>query len=236
MPEITTPHQPGDKRRQAKYTMTEEDFERLLSVLDPNRETAAEKYLALKKRLLPIFYGQKDPEAWVDETIDRYAKKLRNHAAGEFSPKELKQIGEQVGEEARALVRSEIISKVRQAGPYCIGIAKNIKLELHKRPPEDSLDEPDTLADRVAPEMQSDLADCYYKCLRGLEESKRELVINYVDGEGTTRSKNREQLAGTKPDDSAEEKRRKGDRLRKEVSRLKTHLKKCTENCLKGKR
>jgi DNA-directed RNA polymerase specialized sigma24 family protein len=67
-------------------TLTQPQFDALLSWLDPDREQAAPKYEAIRKRLVRLFTnrGSLDAEGLADETIDRVARKLTD-LAGTYS-------------------------------------------------------------------------------------------------------------------------------------------------------
>ena len=58
--------------------LTQECFEQLLNFIGPNREEAAEKYEAIRTRLIHIFNYRRcsDPEDLADLTFDRVCEKL----------------------------------------------------------------------------------------------------------------------------------------------------------------
>ncbi len=91
------------------WTLTQAQFDALLSWLDPDREPAATKYEAIRKRLVRVFTnrGSLDAEELADETIDRVARKLAD-LAGTYS-------GDPV--------------------LYFYGVARNVFHESHKRKP-----------------------------------------------------------------------------------------------------
>lgn len=57
---------------------TQEDFDRLLSWLDPDRDRAGERYERIRRKLILIFAsrGGASPEEMTDECINRVIKKL----------------------------------------------------------------------------------------------------------------------------------------------------------------
>ena len=102
----------GETRRQ-KWSLTQQAFDGLLATLGPDRGTAADRYLAIRRNLVRLFEwrGCPTPDEYADEAINRCARK----------------IGE--GEE------------IRDVATYCIGIARMLVLEMSReRAKEASLD------------------------------------------------------------------------------------------------
>ena len=66
------------KTRKKDWQLTQEGFDLLLSLLDHDRELAAEKYERLRRRLLKLFEwrGSPTPEEHADETFNRVARKI----------------------------------------------------------------------------------------------------------------------------------------------------------------
>jgi DNA-directed RNA polymerase specialized sigma24 family protein len=60
------------------WVLTKDAFDALLAWLDPDRDTAGQKYEAIRLRLIKIFVcrGCYEPEDLADETINRVSKKL----------------------------------------------------------------------------------------------------------------------------------------------------------------
>ena len=74
-------HNLGESRPVAmkrEWHLTQESFDQLLSWLDPNRETAGNRYEEIRRRLIKIFTCRACtfPEDLADETINRVARKL----------------------------------------------------------------------------------------------------------------------------------------------------------------
>jgi DNA-directed RNA polymerase specialized sigma24 family protein len=65
-----THSEPGD--------INQEQFDQLLQWLDPDRETAGDKYEGIRKRLIKLFVckGSRKPEELSDRTINRVAHKI----------------------------------------------------------------------------------------------------------------------------------------------------------------
>jgi len=62
--------------------MEAEELDRLLSLLDPDRTKAAERYVEIRSRLIRLFQwrGSMAPEDLADETLDRVARRLQGGA------------------------------------------------------------------------------------------------------------------------------------------------------------
>src|SRR5215472_18339855 len=96
-----TPPAPGSRR---KWTLTQEAFDKLLSALGDDRESAGEKYIEIRGNLTRFFEwrGCPFPEDHADETINRVAKRI---AEGE---------------------------EIRNPSSYCVGVARMLLLEIAK--------------------------------------------------------------------------------------------------------
>ena len=90
----------------SEWTLTEEAFARFLERLDPDKESAGEKYEALRLTLVKFFdwRGAHFPEECVDETFNRVARKVDS---------------------------GEVISDI---ATYCHGVARMILLETLRHP------------------------------------------------------------------------------------------------------
>lgn len=66
------------------WTLTQEDFDRLLAWLDPERDKAGQKYEMIRLRLVKIFtcWGCHEAEDLADETINRVTTKVNDIAEG----------------------------------------------------------------------------------------------------------------------------------------------------------
>jgi DNA-directed RNA polymerase specialized sigma24 family protein len=136
-----------------KSTIDQTAFERLLFWLNPDRDLAAQKYEAVRRRLIEIFAsrGFSDAGGLADETIDRVCSKVEKVSDG------------WVGDPAY----------------FFLGVARKIMLEKSKAtsavlpPPEPDADETERreLEDR-----------CLEKCLVLLSQGDRQLILEYVDG------------------------------------------------------
>jgi DNA-directed RNA polymerase specialized sigma24 family protein len=161
-----------------KWTLTQDAFDGLLASLGPDRDTAADRYLEIRRNLVRLFEwrGCSTPDEYADETINRCAKK----------------IGE--GEE------------IRDVPTYCVGIARMVLREMSRdraraARPLDEAPEP-----RAAPsESESDPernVDCLRRCLGLLSPETRDLILHYYQGDKGDKIRNRKgltQLLGIPP-------------------------------------
>lgn len=131
-------------------TLTQENFDQLLSWLDPNREVAGGKYETIRIALIRMFTfkGFNDPEDLTDETINRVATKvpeIRNCYTG--SPYN-----------------------------YFHGVARYVAREAWRRKEiaTDTLPPPEFKLPEVSAEYE-----CLLGCLKFFDADKRELVLDY---------------------------------------------------------
>lgn len=188
-----------------KWQITPEAFDILLLCLDSNRETAAEKYLKLRKNIVRFFEGRGfyAAEDHADEVFNRVARKLNE------------------GE------------KIENVGQYVYGISRFLVLELHKeRVKEDKFLNQQPVSS--FPQAEMDEQDekekglrCLNRCLTELPEDSRELVIQYFQGEKREKIERRQKMA--------EELGIPQNALRSRVTRLRDKLEECISGCLKKK-
>ncbi len=186
--------------------MTGEEFERLLALLDPDPERAAERYEAIRAKLIRIFEwkGASLPEDLADVTFDRVARGL-----------------------GRGLV-------IQAADPYSYfcGVAYLVhKEQLRERAKKNDWIEsgdwqdfypPSTPPFPEAEEEEDPRLPCLRQCLDRLAPEPRRLLLDYHTGEDRIRS--RQQLA-----------LRLGDSLnalRIKVHRVRRQLESCLASCL----
>jgi DNA-directed RNA polymerase specialized sigma24 family protein len=151
--------------------VTAEELERLLALLDPDPERAAERYEAIRKKLIRLFEwrGSPVPEDLADVTFDRVARGL-----------------------ARGLV-------IQSADPYSYfcGVAFLVhKEQLRARAKRDDFWESGDWRSLYPPaetEEEDPRLDCLRHCLDRLPAEQRELLLGYHAGEDRIRS--RQQLA-----------------------------------------
>jgi DNA-directed RNA polymerase specialized sigma24 family protein len=128
-------------------------LERLLTILDDDRDSAAAAYTELRGRLTSLlrWWGAADPDALADHAFDRAARKLQEGAAVERT----------------------------HFGAYLRGVARMVFYESSRQPQMIPLErEPE--ADSNAPDQAP--LDCLDQCLGTLSREDRALVLRYYDG------------------------------------------------------
>lgn len=135
--------------------ISRESFEALLSWLDPDPDTAGQKYETIRAGLIRIFisHGFNDAEDLADLTINRVIARLPD-------------------------IRSGYVGKPEN---YFRGVARKMILEAHRRK-EIAVGE---LPERPSEIIDaSDEYECLIKCLKFLSKEKRELILDYHLYEG----------------------------------------------------
>ena len=153
-----------------KWSLTQEAFDRLLTLLSSDRDTAADRYLEIRRNLVRLFEwrGCSTPDDYADETINRCAKK----------------IGE--GEEIRDLTT------------YSIGVARMLLREMGRERLRamrslDEVAEPHVFPAEPQGD-QEERAECLRRCLTQLSAGNRSLILNYYHGEKGDKINNRKNL------------------------------------------
>ena len=154
-----------------KWTVTAEAFDNLLAVFDPDRDTAARKYLDVRANLVRFFEwrGCPFPEDHADETFNRMARKIAD------------------GEE------------IQNPSGYVMGVARFLVLEINKSHSRqrEALDEYQKSYNEAVDEPDSETEtriDCLQKCLQQLSSDNRELIIQYYQGDKGAKIENRRKL------------------------------------------
>lgn len=156
------------RERAARWTLTEQAFEALLALLGPDRERAAERYEAIRRKLTRIFVwrGFANPEELADATFDRVARKVDEgadlHAADPYSyfhGVALRIAQEQWRADARARAVPDALADTRAAGEW----------PRQTQPPQEDAATERRLA-------------CLEECLGALEPAGRELLRRYHGG------------------------------------------------------
>jgi RNA polymerase sigma factor (sigma-70 family) len=153
-----------------RWSLTQQAFDGLLASMGPDRDTAADRYLEIRRNLVRLFTwrGCTTPDEYADETINRCAKK----------------IGE--GEE------------IRDLATYAVGVARMVLLEMSRQRAReagslDEVPEPRTMP----PEPEDDpehRVGCLKRCLERLSPENRDLILNYYQGDKGEKIKNRKGL------------------------------------------
>ena len=148
-------------------TITQEQFDSLLTWLGTDRDLAGRKYETIRSGLVRIFVskGFNDAEDLADETINR------------------------------VIVKLPAIQEKYSGEPACYfhGVARNIIRETNRRK-EVAVG---VIEGRVEPERErSEAHDCLSNCLRRLPENKRDLILDYYLYEGHDKVEHHKRMAG----------------------------------------
>jgi DNA-directed RNA polymerase specialized sigma24 family protein len=165
--------------RRKDWTLAQESFDRLLSLLDSDRDSAGLHYERLRRKLTKFFEwrGCAMPDEYVDKTLDRVAARLSDGI------------------------------QLRLADPYayCHAVALNLLHEYRREPSSawqslsgpTSRETPFEPAQRPAsppdPESEQRLA-CLDRCLQTLPAETRELLFKYHEQRGPARQQLADQL------------------------------------------
>jgi RNA polymerase sigma factor (sigma-70 family) len=187
------------------WTQNTDSFEQLLSWLGTDRETGAQKYESIRRRLIYLFTcrGCYVPDQLADETIDRVS---------------------------RAIGRLDFEYRGDPA-LYFYGVARNIHLEWIRREsrlptdPSDGSEAP--LRRNVSSDLDKEhLSDCLEKCLERLPNDKRQLLLRYYSLERKGKIDDRKRLAA--------EEGLGLNAFRIQVFRLRQSLRGCIDACITG--
>ncbi len=179
----------------------EETFDRFLNWLDADREQAAQKYEALRRRLI------------------QYFAKRQCAAAEDLSDEVLNCVADHLDKRTSLLLDKPL--------PYIFGIARNIyrhyvnqqfrlngEAELHRLPdrhyPEESWEKERT-------------SQCLHQCLRRLKEDERQTLVLYYLKNTTARDEQRLRLAARRGCTI--------NALRLKMMRLRDQLRSCITAC-----
>jgi len=144
----------------------QENFDRFLFWLDPNRDEAARKYEAIRRKLMKYFTVRNcaDVEELADIIIERVIRKV-----------------------------PEIVeSYVGEPALYFYGVARNVYMErCRPKPPPVVLPVPP----KDSPEEKEQRHECLEKCLNQLTLEKRKLILDYYKGEKIEKIRRRKEMA-----------------------------------------
>lgn len=185
-------------------TLTQTSFEKILALLDNDRERAGTKYVELRERLVKFFEWRdcETAEELTDVVFDRVARKISE------------------GEE------------IQNLGSYAAGVARLVAME-HLRKRERTVqivEENPQINSLTANEFESDENDnqrveCFERCLTELTNEQQKLLIAYHDTDERTMIPTRKRLA--------DQLNISLNTLRIRVCRLKAKLEDCVLRCCK---
>jgi len=187
--------------------LSTERFADLLAALDSDQMAAAQKYLALRHKLVRVFERLQcgDPDHLADEAIDRIAKKLEGEA-------------------------------IHNLNAFAYSVAMKISLETQRTsarfiPIDDGAEH--TLAGERDPENRiihgmgyAKTVECLGRCLQRLNTGDHKLLFEYYKGDKQARILQRQALAQKRETTVA--------RLRSDVNTLREKLRNCVNRCLRS--
>jgi DNA-directed RNA polymerase specialized sigma24 family protein len=193
--------------RQKSWTLSPQSFEKLLLLLDADRDKAGTKYEAIRARLLRIFEwrGCGSPESLADETMDRVSRRLEG--------------GENILAEDPAV--------------YFYGVARNVLKEYWTEQQKEAKARQAGFLVRDAPveDLQdaemNERVECLDRCLSKLPHESLELITRYYRLEKGDKIADRMELAkalGVTP-----------GTLRIRVHRIRRTLETCVNECMKSR-
>jgi RNA polymerase sigma factor (sigma-70 family) len=148
-----------------------EDFDNLLTWLDPDRDRAGEKYVFIRQQLIKMFTWSRasDPDGLADETITRVARRV-------------------------AEIRD---SYVGDPSLYFYGVARNLLREDFRRLSKRQLqpESEEIVSEVTDDESREQLYKCLDKCLNELPLPNRELLLMYYETSKREKVTTRQTLA-----------------------------------------
>jgi DNA-directed RNA polymerase specialized sigma24 family protein len=157
--------------RRKGWVLTQGAFDRLLALLDDDRERAGAAYEAARLRLVKFFEwnGSGAPEEHADETINRVARKIEEGV------------------------------EIETPAAYFIGIARHVLSEEYKKREAERAGRatlPRHEQTDAGDEEQRDVRrECLEHCLSGLPAESRELIVEYYREEKQAKIEWRRRLA-----------------------------------------
>jgi len=189
--------------------LSTERFADLLASLDPDRTTAAQKYIVLRQKLVTVFERLQcgDPDDLADEVLDRIAGRLEREAIHNLNS-------------FAYSVAIKMSLEDRRTSARFVSIDRNDRWEQ----PLTSEHDPEK---RILEGMRNITSmQCLGKCLRRLSAADHKLLLEYYKGEKQARIVNRQELAHKRATTVA--------RLRSEVNLLREKLRNCVNRCLRS--
>jgi len=194
-------------------SLTAASFDSLLAFLGPDRESAAQAYLDLRRALFTFFAarGAGSPGELADETINRVAGRLGQGAriTTENSSSYVYAVARDVWRESLAnpntlisLADDDPARSIR-ATPHDLMIGARERIESEAR------------------------CECLEKCLGQLDTGDRELIVSYYSFGDVEKTEYRKRLAASLG--------LSGNALRQKVARLRSRLAECVNDCQKSR-
>ena len=153
-----------------KWTLTQDAFDGLLAAIGPDRDSAADRYLEIRRNLVRLFEwrGCSMPDEYADETLNRCARRINQ--------------GDQI----------------RDVATYSIGIARMVLREMNRERARAPLPLQQAREPRAASlEFETDTqghVECLQRCLEQLSPATRDIILHYYQGDSSDKVRNRSRL------------------------------------------
>jgi DNA-directed RNA polymerase specialized sigma24 family protein len=151
-----------------QWTLSQSSFDSFLTVLDPNRELAGQKYETIRIRLVKFFEWRacQFPDDLADEVLDRVARKIDS--------------GEQIDDYSN----------------YAYGVARLLYLEsLKKHTKEQAVIISMPVKNSTDETEEDSRLSCLERCLQTLSENNRVMILNYYRNDKQAKIDYRKKLA-----------------------------------------
>jgi DNA-directed RNA polymerase specialized sigma24 family protein len=150
-----------------QWTVSQASFDRLLAVLDSDRDIAGEKYEALRIRIVKFFEWRvcATPDEMADMTLDRIARKIVS--------------GEDVGDPVK----------------YAYGVARFLYLENRKQMHREEPIVSDIAYETLNDEDEERRMTCLEHCLGKLSDDSRGVILGYYCEDRQAKIDNRKKIA-----------------------------------------
>ncbi len=185
--------------------MSQEELDKLLNWLGPNRELAAAEFIRIRRMLTSIFLsrGCINADELADETIDRVAAKIK-----------------EIETDYKGEKRTYFVGVLRNVYKESLRVDRNKNRAFGLMKTEMDIDE---LQNHE--ESKTRRAECLKKCLKKLKKKHRQIILGYYQPSG-----GKEKIIGHKI--LAKKFSKSVKSLRVQVFRIKEKLFECVESCL----
>jgi DNA-directed RNA polymerase specialized sigma24 family protein len=194
-------------------SLTSASLDSLLAQLGPDRESAAQAYIELRRALFIFFAarGVANPDEMTDETINRVARRLSEGKliTTESPANYFYGVARNVWRES--LARGNVLIPLSDRASAGSAHATPYELLLWAR-------------ERIETDLKH---DCLEKCLGRLASEDRELVVSYYQFSGGEKIENRKKLAAQLG--------LSNNTLRQKVARLRSRLAECMTICRRSR-
>lgn len=150
------------------WTLNQEAFDSLMTLLDADNEKAGLIYEKLRNKLVKYFewMNSEAPESLSDETLDRVARKVYEGA------------------------------EIHNLEGYVYSVARMILFEFRRKESKEVVAHGEYSTSLYSmPEPQSQMLSCLHKCLAVLPNEEREIIVSYYEEEKREKINSRKELA-----------------------------------------